>query len=82
MELFGLQNATLLRGEIQRMFQHFQCAEALNSLKFNVKSVCGCAYFKACVICQIRGSVLLQTFQTAFRFLPILFSQIIVSGGT
>jgi len=43
----SLQNATLWRGELERMFQHIQCAEALNSLKFNVNFLCGCAYFKA-----------------------------------
>ena len=37
------------------MFQHIQCAEELNSLKFNMNSVCGRAYFKA-VLCYLPDS--------------------------
>jgi len=52
METTWLKNATLLRGELQRMLKHIQYAEAMNSLKFNANSVCGCAYFKA-VLCYL-----------------------------
>ena len=81
--LRGLQNATLLRGELQIMLQHAECAEALNSLKFNLYFVCGLHTSKPpSVICHILRSVPLRTFQTSFPILPILFSEIIVSGGT